>query len=68
MLCVVFLLQTGSGHFSPVGGYHDGRDMEFVLDVARFKYPPHWVPLKTHFVQVLCLCRSPMVLKKMMVG
>jgi len=35
--------QTGSGHFSPIGGYHQGRDLALVLDVARFKYPPHWV-------------------------
>jgi glutathione gamma-glutamylcysteinyltransferase len=35
--------QTGSGHFSPVGGYHAARDLALVLDVARFKYPPHWV-------------------------
>ena len=37
--------QTGSGHFSPIGGYHRGRDLVLVLDVARFKYPPHWVAL-----------------------
>jgi glutathione gamma-glutamylcysteinyltransferase len=37
--------QTGSGHFSPIGGYHAARDLVLVLDVARFKYPPHWVPL-----------------------
>ncbi|KAF3436122.1 hypothetical protein FNV43_RR23214 [Rhamnella rubrinervis] len=37
--------QTGTGHFSPIGGYHAGRDMVLILDVARFKYPPHWVPL-----------------------
>ena len=35
--------QTGSGHFSPVGGYHAERDMVLLLDVARFKYPPHWI-------------------------
>src|SRR5687768_14449888 len=35
--------QTGTGHFSPVGGYHAGRDLALVMDVARFKYPPHWV-------------------------
>jgi hypothetical protein len=35
--------QTGGGHFSPIGGYHAGRDLALVLDVARFKYPPHWV-------------------------
>ncbi|GAA0146152.1 hypothetical protein LIER_06174 [Lithospermum erythrorhizon] len=38
--------QTGSGHFSPIGGYHAGKDMALILDVARFKYPPHWVPLE----------------------
>ncbi|KAJ7972621.1 Phytochelatin Synthase, Glutathione gamma-glutamylcysteinyltransferase [Quillaja saponaria] len=37
--------QTGTGHFSPIGGYHAGSDMALILDVARFKYPPHWVPL-----------------------
>ena len=42
---IFFFLQTGTGHFSPIGGYHAGRDMALILDVARFKYPPHWVPL-----------------------
>ncbi|KAK4778210.1 hypothetical protein SAY87_018397 [Trapa incisa] len=37
--------QTGTGHFSPIGGYHVESDMVLILDVARFKYPPHWVPL-----------------------
>lgn len=37
--------QTGDGHFSPVAGFHEGRDVALVLDVARFKYPPHWVPV-----------------------
>ena len=37
--------QTGDGHFSPIGGYHPARDLVLLLDVARFKYPPHWVPL-----------------------
>lgn len=40
------LQQTMSGHFSPIGGYHEGEDMVLILDVARFKYPPHWVPLR----------------------
>ena len=35
--------QTGGGHFSPVGGFHATRDLVLILDVARFKYPPHWV-------------------------
>jgi phytochelatin synthase len=35
--------QTGAGHFSPIGGYHGTRDLALILDVARFKYPSHWV-------------------------
>ncbi|MCV2368230.1 phytochelatin synthase family protein [Roseateles oligotrophus] len=38
--------QTGDGHFSPIGGYHAARDLVLLLDVARFKYPPHWLPLE----------------------
>jgi phytochelatin synthase len=38
--------QTGSGHFSPIGGYHRARDLALILDVARFKYPPHWVSVE----------------------
>lgn len=34
--------QSGAGHFSPLGGYHAGRDAVLIMDVARFKYPPHW--------------------------
>jgi glutathione gamma-glutamylcysteinyltransferase len=44
--CRQKLGQTGSGHFSPIGGYHKELDLVLVLDVARFKYPPFWVPLK----------------------
>lgn len=31
--------QTGDGHFSPVGGFHRGRDLVLLMDVARFKCP-----------------------------
>lgn len=41
--------QTGSGHFSPIGGYHPGRDLVLIMDVARFKYPPHWVTVSLLF-------------------
>lgn len=40
------LNQSGSGHFSPIGGYEEESDLVLIMDVARFKYPPHWVPLK----------------------
>lgn len=38
--------QTGIGHYSPIGGYHEELDMVLLLDVARFKYPPYWVSVK----------------------
>jgi glutathione gamma-glutamylcysteinyltransferase len=41
--------QTGDGHFSPIGGYHAERDLALILDTARFKYPPHWVPVSMLF-------------------
>ncbi|EFO86171.1 CRE-PCS-1 protein [Caenorhabditis remanei] len=39
--------QTGSGHFSPLAAYHADSDQVLIMDVARFKYPPHWVKLET---------------------
>lgn len=42
------LRQTGSGHFSPVGAYtEENGGMVLVLDVARFKFPSYWVPVRT---------------------
>jgi hypothetical protein len=35
----------GGGHWSPVGAYHPASDSALVLDVARYKYPPVWVPV-----------------------
>jgi glutathione gamma-glutamylcysteinyltransferase len=37
--------QTGTGHYSPIAGLHPERELALVLDVARFKYPPHWVSM-----------------------
>lgn len=39
--------QTGSGHFASIGGYHPTKEMVLLFDTARFKYPPHWVPIDT---------------------
>lgn len=39
--------QEGGGHFSPVGAYDEATDRVLVLDVAKYKYPPAWVPLVT---------------------
>ena len=38
--------QTGDGHFSPIAAYSAETDRCLILDVARFKYPPYWVPVK----------------------
>ncbi|KAI9221501.1 PCS-1 protein [Blastocladiella britannica] len=50
VLCVSYdrgtLKQTGQGHFSPVAGYCKQKRMVLILDVARFKYPPYWVPVE----------------------
>ena len=40
------LEQTGDGHFSPLAAFAPASRMVLLLDVARFKYPPHWVPLE----------------------
>lgn len=37
--------QVGDGHLSPVAAYDAASDSVLVLDVAKFKYPPTWVPL-----------------------
>lgn len=44
--CRQALGQTGGGHFSPIGAYHEESDSVLIMDVARFKYPPHWAPLE----------------------
>ncbi|GMH67914.1 hypothetical protein TL16_g04796, partial [Triparma laevis f. inornata] len=41
------LRQTGDGHFSPLGAYDSTSDKVLILDTARFKYQPHWIPLST---------------------
>lgn len=37
----------GHGHFSPIGAYDYANDSFLVMDVAKYKYPPVWVPTKT---------------------
>jgi len=34
----------GHGHFSPLGAYNEELDAFLVMDVAKYKYPPVWVP------------------------
>jgi Phytochelatin synthase len=39
------LAQEGAGHQSPVAAYDEASDSALMLDVAKFKYPPVWIPL-----------------------
>ena len=41
--------QTGDGHFSPIAAYDEASDSVLVLDTARFKYGPHWMPLQVMY-------------------
>ena len=36
--------QIGGGHWSPIGSYSEKQDAFLVLDVAKYKYPPVWIP------------------------
>ena len=37
--------QEGGGHQSPLAAYDAASDSVLMLDVAKFKYPPAWIPL-----------------------
>ncbi|EYB98030.1 hypothetical protein Y032_0134g1816 [Ancylostoma ceylanicum] len=52
------LQQTGTGHFSPLAAYHTASDRVLIMDVARFKYPPHWVTLRQLQVAMCSLDKS----------
>lgn len=41
--------QDGGGHWSPVGSYSDKWDAFLILDVAKYKYPPVWIPAERLF-------------------
>ena len=43
-------------HLFQIGGYHAETDSVLVLDVARFKYPPHWIKLPTLFSAMCVRC------------
>ena len=47
--------QSGDGHFSPIAAVDLDTDSVLVLDTARFKYPPYWVPMELMFKALLPL-------------
>ena len=38
--------QSGGGHIAPLAAYHAASDRALILEVARYRYPSVWVPLK----------------------
>jgi hypothetical protein len=36
--------QAGGGHIAPLAAFHALSDRVLILDVARYRYPPAWVP------------------------
>ena len=45
--------QTGDGHFSPIAAWDSATKSVLIMDVARFKYPPHWVPVSLLYEAML---------------
>ena len=39
--------QQGGGHISPIAAWHAATDQVLLLDVARYRYPAGWIPVKT---------------------
>lgn len=47
--------EVGGGHFSPLMAYEEVNDLVLLADVARFKYPPVWIPLAQFFDSMLTI-------------
>jgi len=50
----------GIGHITPLGAYDEQTDTVLILDVARYKYAPYWVPVETVFHAMNSLDRASM--------
>jgi hypothetical protein len=44
--------QDGGGHFSPLGSYSKKEDSFLIMDVAKYKYPPVWVPTERLYISL----------------
>ena len=45
--------QFGGGHFSPVAALDRETNSVLMLETARYKYPPHWIPVELIFQAML---------------
>lgn len=50
--------QTGTGHYSPIGGYDKATDRVLVMEVARFKYFQFWIPVEDLYQAMTSLDES----------
>ena len=53
-----FTGEVGGGHWSPLAAYHEASDSVLLMDVARYKYPPVWVPLADRVHIAILLARG----------
>eukprot|EP00931_Biecheleriopsis_adriatica_P094892 TRINITY_DN68524_c0_g1_i1.p1 TRINITY_DN68524_c0_g1~~TRINITY_DN68524_c0_g1_i1.p1 ORF type:complete len:280 (-),score=49.11 TRINITY_DN68524_c0_g1_i1:41-841(-) len=53
------LNQKGIGHHSPIGAYDATTDRALVMDVARYRYPPAWVPVRELFTAMAANLSHP---------
>ena len=44
--------QNGGGHFSPVASYSQKEDAFLIMDVAKYKYPPVWIPTERLYISL----------------
>jgi len=45
--------QVGGGHWAPIGAYNPSKDMVLLMDPARYKYPPVWVPVENLYQSIM---------------
>ena len=45
--------QFGGGHYSPVAALDRETNSVLMLDTAKYKYPPHWIPAELIFQAML---------------
>ena len=45
--------QIGDGHYSPIAALDRETNSVLMLDTARYKYPPHWIPVELIFQAML---------------
>lgn len=53
LMAVSYSREVGDGHYSPVAALDRETNSVLMLDTARYKYPPHWIPVELIFQAML---------------